>query len=443
MAQRARFQYDGGAMARNVPVIALLGFLACGGGATRPREPSDPGTAIGASGATSNAGAAGNASPPLLLACRNSAAAGTPTSFVWTGGGFVTAHPGDGPLYVSAVDAQGRLQSRRKVDLRPDIQFSHDVAQAVQSVFVNGRAVLMPLDRNGNVVEITVKPDGWVDRVRKVLHPDRSVRSSVGARGHQFLALAASIRAPTRNRFEDRSVIELYSLDDLHRAAIIDASCHLIDDVVATSWGFAAVCTTFTPFEAEGATEAHDRIRTVLGIVDGRLAWRFEGLARNLWWAAMGTDGENLLVVQDGQGIVEKGTPYPLRSVRIDRHGRQVGSPVAGLGRVPGWPEALRVVYAKDEWATVHGATITRFDAHGDPLGSWFIEPDCLREVGSAAAVWTGDAYALCAAPGGLIYEKDDPMYESACDEERRAYAVYPNLKFDPAEVDRDVNLNE
>ncbi len=208
-------------------------------------------------------------------------------------------------------------------------------------------------------------------------------------------------------------LLDVYHVGSDSLEDTVDVGCNIITAITETTWGFAAMCVVSTEGILDNDSVSQDKQISVIGIIDGKVAWRLP-LSEHAWWAALGTDGDTLLAIEnvwDQHPKDDDGTAHPVRAVRIDNEGRVLGDEVRSEGRV-----IDKLLWTGREYAAIDDASITRYDSYGNAIGTWRFEPDCTREIEDVQLTWTGEAYAACGW-WRTVSDKSDPLQAGFCRE--------------------------
>ena len=374
--------------------------------------------------------------PPLVLACENAFFAGTqPLQIAHVGGGLIVASSRNERLYVTMVDDHGRVQT-----VRPSLVTD-------RLIVPHGGDTLPRLDKQGHVHFTVVNPESQLvdvdvgpeeGTVRSALYADGLVGpGGLGAwTGDQLLGMTIEDHGSTNIR-DWQEVLDLFELSSRRRLSRVDPGCTGIAAIIATDWGFAFECTAWDGAAATSRGNGPSGDTSIVGVVDGQVAWRVP-VERDVWWTALGSDGEHVLVVENVSRQSpdrDDGRPYPVRTLQLDATGNTVGDPLEDVGRVPS-QGSRRLVWTGKEYAGIEWHAITRYDSDGHVIGTWRFEPDCSRELADVQLTWTGSTYAVCGWHRTL-FDADNPSNAASCEANKHGLTAYPALVYDPEESGR------
>ena len=403
---------------------AALASIGCGAKATTPPAPTATTLDATPAGPTHEA-----LDVPVVLACLGPEFSGNAApDIVWTGTELLVTRAINGELYLSRIGRDGVLRSSEPVRLDRPVRFD-DQRWRLPGRWAAGRfrSVLVGRDPSSILVAEGAVQGPW--NVALVSPSGSETAYLTASEGAVMADGVALIRlTPTDNEYVFRNALEIARP---HGSVVLDPGCDRIDQVVATQWGLALLCDNQTPWAENIPSEGRDYQRTIVGIKDDRVAWRFDGTDPALWEVVIGTDGDNLLIVQASRTKADRERhPDQLRALRLDRDGRLIGQPFMTAGRLGEGPP-YRMVWTGKEYALAEEDSFTRFDSEGHGLGTWFYEPDCGRDNADPMMVWMGDAYALCSWHH-TVYQPDEAEYPAYCKEVRAFMPLYPALRVPP-----------
>lgn len=363
---------------------------------------------------------------PVVLACHGPEFSGNAApDIVWTGTELLVTRAINGELYLSRIGRDGELRSSTRIPNHGRYQLD-DQRSRVPGRWHDGKFQTLMDAREPSLVAAAMGTAAGPWEVTPLrTRGSGQLIAYAGAFVDDGVALTkfAQVGEGTFNS----------SVEFVRRGGhvVVDPGCSSIHQILATSWGVAVVCVNPTQWANESPTAGRDYRRTIIGIKDDRIAWRFDGTDPELWDVVIGTDGANVLVVQASRTKADaERHPDQLRVLRLDSDGRLIGQPFMTTGRLGAVPP-YRMVWTGKEYALAEDYSFTRFDSEGRSLGTWSYEPDCGRDNEDAMLVWMGDAYALCSWHY-TVYRPEDAEYPAYCAEINGLLPRYPTLRVAP-----------